>query len=338
MMGRLALLVVLLVGVPSWAQAITPPPPPPPQAAPAPADPGGIKLSEQQEAKTKRHSKFSAGPGGPLLIFTEVITGFIVGGLVGSTYNTGVGQAATSGTYFGLLAGGLVMGGAAAAYQYAVPVGRSTSGIVALGAGVGALAAFGFGLAAKLDVTSVKTLHWLLLIGSQLGVAAPLLATLGIEDLSVSDAGVIGMCTLYATALTALALAVIPTPPGWPILVAPAVGYGLGGIAAMLTEVQPGRVLKLTALPLGVGLILFYLGSLSSSLQLAAATSLIGIGVTFGLTYIFTAEDPAAPGPAIAPTPATSGGSATITPIPVIIPGTIRNPEVAIGPGVAIGF
>jgi hypothetical protein len=314
-------IVVALLLVVSAARAQTPPPPPSSPEKP------GVTLSEQQVVK-KRHSAFSAGPGGPLLIFTETVTGLVLGGAIGGSYvqSGEVGR----GVYFGVLTGGLVLGGLASIYQYLVPVGLTTAMLSALGTVVGTLAAQGiyFG-------PFSPTAAWALALGSQVGAAAPLIATLGVDDVSAGDASVAGSATIYASALMFLGLLLINRNVTIePMLIAPAVGMGAGGLLAAFTEADAGRVLTLTAVPLGVGFVLFYVGGLAGDIQLAAATSLTGIGIAFALTYLLSS------GPGAAATPPRRAARARdrISPTAVVVPVGLGRRQVAVGPGLRGSF
>lgn len=311
----------------------SPPPPPPalvPEEAPAPAKATGVTLSEQKAAKAQRYSRFSAGPGGPLFIFSEVVAGLVTGGMIGRGDILGD---ARQHIYFGALAGGLLLGGAATAYQYSVPVGRMVAGLAALGGFVGALA--GAGIATAAEMSSFFGVAWLVAAMTQVGFAVPLIATFGHEDISGEDLGLIGMTTLYAFVVTMLGLAIAQGGPGWLPLVSPAAGTLIGGLLATQVEMKPGRTLRLTALPLGIGLVLWFLGATTGNPQLASATALIGIGVTFGLTLLFTAEGPA---PAASAKPARSRQEIALIPLPVVMAAGRKNQGVAAGPGLAVVF
>jgi hypothetical protein len=283
----------------------------------------GVTITQQHEAKT-RHSRFSAGPGGPLLVLTEVVSGMVIGGIVGGSY---AAEGETNrGAYLGLLTGGVLLGGLASVYQYAIPVGQTTAAVATLGAAVGALAGGGIWLASGGDTLS--GLYWMLGLGSQLGVILPLMAMLGHDDLSGGDAMVIGSATAYASTLTLLTMLLVyrfdGTFPGAPLMLAPAVGMAAGGLLASLVDMDSRRVVKLTAIPLGVGLALWYLGTIAQDVTLQSATALAGIGISFALTWLFTAE-PLAPQ---APTVSLGGN---LMPTAVVL---ASGRDTAIGPGV----
>jgi hypothetical protein len=300
------------------------------QTAPAPTSPqtSGVTLSEQQAKK--RHSAFSAGAGGPLLIFTETITGLAMGSWIGTTYAQ-PGEPPRA-VYFGLLSGGVLLGGLASIYQYLVPVGLVTAGISALGTLVGTMAAAGIYQAA--GGTYGSGLTWVMALGSQIGAAAPLIATLGMDDISAGDASVMASGALYVAALTFLGWV---TANGFvddePMLIAPAVGMGAGALLATFTEADTGRVLTLTAVPLGVGLVLWWLGGIAEDVRLQAASALTGTALAFALTYLFTSG----PGATAAPRRAVRGVD-RLLPTAVVVPVGERGRQVAVGPGLLGSF
>src|SRR5205823_2594052 len=127
---------VAMFSLSAFAQAVGTPPPPPPPSSP-PADERGVTLASHEEAKAQRHSKYSAGVGGPLLIFGEVVSGLVLGAMLGGAYQRGTTD--NSDLYLGAVAGGFLLGTIAAMYQYQIPVGRGTAGLTFLGSIVGAL-------------------------------------------------------------------------------------------------------------------------------------------------------------------------------------------------------
>jgi hypothetical protein len=300
------------------------------QTAPAPLSPptSGVTLSEQQAKK--RHSAFSAGAGGPLLIFTETVTGLGLGGTIGATYAQ-PGEPPRA-VYFGLLSGGVLLGGLASIYQYVVPVGLITAGMSALGTVVGAMAAGGIYSAAH--GTSASTAGWLVALGSQVGAAAPLIATLGMDDISPGDASVMASGAVYAEALVLLGLLTANgTVNAEPLLIAPAAGMGAGAILATFTEADPGRVLALTAVPLGVGLVLWWLGGIAQDVRLQAASALTGTALAFALTYLFTS------GPGASTSPRRAARAVDrLLPTAVVMPTRAGGREVAVGPGLVGSF
>lgn len=314
-------------------ESLTPPPPPPATAAPAedppPPHERGVTLSGQQEQKAKRHGRFSAGPGGPLLVFTEVITGMVSGGVLGGL---AMGR---DGAYLGVLAGGVLAGGAAAAYSYFVPVSLGAAMLTPLGAVSGYLLGLGIGLSMSGD--SGTTVAIISAVLAQVGVAAVLGAAYG-RDITGTDAGLVAMGSLYATVFTALTMWTLTaarnaSPDGRAILYAPAIGMAVGAAAAMAFDVEGTRLFKIAALPLGVGLLLLYLGNLATSPIIAPATAMIGIAATLGLTILFTTPVEDAPTQAM-----TLPEGVRIMPVPTVALTGRGNRELAPGAGVLVSF
>ncbi|MDP3237194.1 MAG: hypothetical protein Q8N26_30680 [Myxococcales bacterium] len=307
--------------------AVTAPPPPPAEPEATTPTPPGPKASDRV-TKGGRFSRFSAGPGGALFAFSEAVDGLILGALAG----TGIGGGGSGGAFIGALLGGVVLGGAATALQYAHPIGVATAGTIALGLGVGALA--GFGLSTALVVSQFSISSLIALAGSQIGMLVPLIALWSTEDISGEDLALMGMTSTYAFVITALAsllfTGIDPNARVSAILFAPAFGMALGSLWALGPDLVAGRILKLTALPLGVGALTLMLGLLlaSNNLQIVSAATLITTIGTFGITYFLTADDPDAPvPPAVAVQP-------TIT----MMPSGWRNEAVAVGPALVGRF
>ena len=129
------------------AQPPPPPPPPAAQPAPPPPPPEAQGPAETPSERATRYSRFSAGSGGMLLVFTELLSGVVTGGILGSTFES------ENGDYVGAVLGGLTLGTAAAVYQYYVPVERNESLLAAGGAALGFLAGFGYGSEQGLELT-----------------------------------------------------------------------------------------------------------------------------------------------------------------------------------------
>ena len=117
-----SLLCLGLLSAPTLARAqqspVLAPPPPgyaqtePVPAAPAYTPPPSQGPSESAAMRAARYSQFSSGEGGLLLIFTELFSGAVTGGLYGHALGT------TNGAYVGGVVAGLTLGTAAAVYQY----------------------------------------------------------------------------------------------------------------------------------------------------------------------------------------------------------------------------
>jgi len=262
-----------------------------------------------------------------LFAFSEGLDGLVLGGLAG----TGIGGG--GGAFIGALLGGVVLGGAATALQYAHPIGVATAGTMALGLGVGVLA--GFGLSTALVVSSFSIASLIALAGSQIGMLVPLIALWSSEDISGEDLALIGMTSTYAFVLTALTSFLFnglsPTARIAAVLFAPAFGMALGALWALGPDLVAGRILKLTALPLGVGGLTLLLGLVlaGGNLQIVSAATLLTTVATFGLTYFLTADDPAAP-PSTTPV--------VVQPTVTMVPAGWRNEAVAVGPALVGRF
>jgi hypothetical protein len=305
--------------------ATTPPP------APPVAEEAGPKLADRT-ATPARYNRFSAGRGGALYAFSQVVDGLVLGGLAGAGWMTG-GALGGGQAFLGALAGGLLLGAAHGVVQYFHPVGLATAGTIALGTGVGALA--GFGLASAL-LTTFSAAALIALAFSQLGALVPLIALRNVQDdISGDDLSLMAMTSGYAFVVTGLTLLLFGGRVSGQVaqvalLLAPAVGMALGSIWALGPDLAGGRILKLTALPLGVGLVTFLLGAAISSgnLPLVGAATLLTTAATFGITYFVTSDE----------TPRTPGGSPVIQPSMTLAPAGWRNEGIAVGPALSGRF
>ncbi|OJT18788.1 hypothetical protein BO221_39340 [Archangium sp. Cb G35] len=319
----------------------TPPPPPPtqvqqPAPAPPPPPPPAEGPSETAAERAERYSRFSSGSGGMLLVFTELLSGAVTGGILGNTF------ASENGAYVGAVIGGLGLGTAAAVYQYYVPVERNESLLAAGGAALGFLAGFGFGSEQGLSARdrSVATL-----LTTQAGIIGVLAATALPGDVSDGDASLVGMSALYAFVLTGLVQSTVllaeegdQDPNLAPTLVAPLLGMGVGGLLAVPFELSASRVFKLTVLPMGVGAVLLLAGTALADGPAVPLSAIGGIAATFVITALVTAEEPM-------PYPPTSPGlrsqkSETFkaVPVPVLMRTGRRNESLTAGPGLLMRF
>lgn len=311
--------------------AVTAPPPPPPTEPEATPAPSSAPKASDRVTKGGRHSRFSAGPGGALFAFSEGLDGLVLGALAGTGISTG--GAGGGGAFIGALLGGVVLGGAATALQYAHPIGVASAGTMALGLGVGVLA--GFGLSTALVVSSFSIASLVALAGSQIGMLVPLIALWNTDDISGEDLALMGMTSTYAFVLTGLTSLLFsglsPTARLAAVLFAPAFGMALGALWALGPDLAAGRILKLTALPLGVGALTLLLGVAlaAGNLQIVAAATMLTTVATFGLTYFLTADDPAAPA---------STTPVAVQPTVTMVPAGWRNEAVAVGPALVGRF
>jgi hypothetical protein len=312
-----------------------PPLPPPPPTAPAPEPATGP--AEPAGERAVRYSRFSAGPGGPLLAFTEVISGLVSGGVLGDTYDDerGSDRGRGSSAYTGAMIGGLTLGTIATLYQYFVPVERNESFLVSGAAATGFIA--GLALAASSDM-SPRGRVLLSFATTQAGVASVLALTYGGGDVSTGDAALVGMTALYAFTLTGLTQILVDRSSGGdtsyvPTFVAPAVGMALGGLLAIPLELDASRVVKLTLLPIGVGLTMFWLGATLADGATVPLTAMAGIVTSFALTLLLT-SDPGVP----TEKDGLRRAGLQAVPVPVVMAAGRDNSSLAAGPGLLMRF
>ncbi len=316
-----------------------PPPPPPPAVQPAPPPPPPPEAQgpvETASERATRYSRFSSGAGGMLLVFTELLSGAVTGGILGNTFES------ENGTYVGAVLGSLTLGTAAALYQYYVPVERNESLLAAGGAALGFLAGFGYGTEQDLSGRDRAIAS---LLATQAGIIGVLAATSLPGDVSEGDASLVGMSALYAFVLTGLVQSTVllsqegdQNPNLSPALVAPLLGMGVGGLLAVPFEISASRIFKLTALPLGVGAVLLLAGTALADGPAVPLSAIGGIAATFVITALVTAEDPT-------PYPPTSPGLRSQTsetfkavPVPVLMRSGRRNESLTAGPGLLMRF
>jgi hypothetical protein len=280
---------------PTEAAPSEPPLPPPLPPSRESVPPAATGPAESAGERAVRYSRFSAGPGGPLLAFTEVISGVVSGAILGNSFDTNDNKKSNS-AYTGAVVGGLTLGTLATMYQYFVPVERNESLLVAGAATSGFVA--GLAIAASEDM-SAKSTGWLTLATTQAGILSVLALTYGGGDVSTGDAALVGMVSLYALTLTGLTQGIIDGAGSGsvnyaPTFIAPAVGMALGALLTLPLEMEPSRVVKLTLVPLGVGSSMLFLGSILAEGTTVPLTALAGIVTSFALTFLLT-SDPGIP-------------------------------------------
>ncbi len=321
--------------------AVQPPPPPPPPAEvqpalPPPPPPEAQGPVETPAERAKRYSRFSSGAGGMLLVFTELLSGAVTGGILGNTFES------ENGAYVGAVLGSLTLGTAAALYQYYVPVERNESLLAAGGAALGFLAGFGYGTEQELSGRdrAVATL-----LATQAGIIGVLAATALPGDVSEGDASLVGMSALYAFVLTGLVQStVLLSQPGdqdpdiSPALVAPLLGMGVGGLLAVPFELSASRVFKLTVLPLGVGAVLLLAGTALADGPAVPLSAIGGIAATFVITALVTAEDPTPYPPTSPGLRSQSSETFRAVPVPVLMRTGRRSESLTAGPGLLMRF
>lgn len=265
---------------------------PPPPVAPTPS-PSATKPPEPERERTVRYSRFSAGPGGPLLAFTEVMSGVVSGALIGASYDEdNPSNQRRNNAYTGAVVAGLTLGTGATLYQYYNAVERNESLLVAGAATSGFIA--GLAISAQTDMSTRGT-SWTSLATTQAGILTVLALTQGGGDVSTGDAALVGMVSLYSFALTGLTQGIIDASASggtdWAFtFLAPAVGMGLGGLLTLPLEMDSSRVVKLTLVPLGVGSIMLSLGAILADGTTVPLTALAGIVTSFALTFLLTSD------------------------------------------------
>jgi hypothetical protein len=300
---------------PDWAR-------PPPSTGPA--EPAG--------ERALRYSRFSAGPGGPTIVVTEILLGLTGGAMLGASYDT-VEQ--YNNAYTGAMMGGLLLGTAGTLYQYFLPVGRAESAL--------AVTASAAGLAGGIAVANARNLSdreraVLGFAASQAGLFATLLLTSGAGDVSGSDVGLISMTSFYAFLVTGLLEFIrdAESSRGYnyaPVLLAPAVGMAMGGLLAIPLELGAGSLLAITTIPLITSGLAIALAAPLSGNATTGRVVLTTLSATFILTALittFTYEPP----PKERPTASTL----KVAPVPVLMAAGRRNTDLAAGPGLRIQF
>jgi len=302
---------------------------PVPPASPAP--PGYQGPVESASARALRYSRFSAGAGGPLLIFTEVLSGLVTGAMVGSA------SGADNGAYVGAVLTSLTLATGAAVYQYYVPVERMEALLAAGGATTGFIA--GLGYSVEQDA-STRSRAITTLLTTQAGVIAVLAATAGAGDVSAGDAALVGMSSAYAFALTALVQASTKAANPdrnlnlTPTLLAPAIGMAVGGLLTLPLELSAERVIKLTLLPMGVGATLLLVGTALADGPAVPLTAMGGVVATFVITWLATTEPiPGAPPTRREMQPQLENN---LLPVPVVMSAGRRGESLGAGPGLLL--
>ncbi len=300
---------------PDWAR-------PPPSTGPV----------ESAGERAQRYSRFSAGPGGATVAFTEVMLGLAGGALLGASFDP---EGETTNAYTGAMIGGLALGTAGVFYQYFLPVKRGEA-ILSMSA---SLLGFMAGIAVSNgNDFSDRERAVAALVSSQAGLFAVLLLTSGGEDVSGADLGLMSMTSLYAFLVTGLIEFIrdAESSRGYnfsPVLLAPAVGLALGGLLSVPLELSAPSLLAMTTLPL-----------LTSGMSIALAAPLAGratagrvvlttLSATFMLTALVTVLTYEPPQATSAPFSAVH-----LSPMPVLIPAGRDQRSLAAGPGLFMRF
>lgn len=282
------------------------------------------------------HSRFSllsAGRGGPLFAFSQIVGGVVLGAAIGASITSSPSSPLdlSLGAYLGALTGGVGLGGLGVLLQYFQPFGLVASGAATLGLGVGALA--GLGVARLLEgfVTGLPAVlpGVLALAGAQIGALVPLALLWTAEDLDPAELALMGAASLWLTAVVALMNLSIARPISAPaLLIAPAVGMAGGGLVAALTKLSSGEVFRYTALPLGVGAATFFIsGLLGGSPQVAAIASLSMIALTVLTTGLVSFA-----------TTAVAPAQVALLPSISVLPAGRASEGLAVGPAALVRF
>jgi len=336
-MSRAGVLLLLLLGGAAQAQIIHPMGETPGDLGPtAPASKAPDVTPERPPslAGRERFSRFSAGRGGALFAFSQIVDGLVVGGLLGAGLS---GQSAAplaipQGAYLGALTGGVGLGVLGVVLQYFQPIGLVAAGATALGLAVGAMA--GLGLAAWLQpaVGSPLLPGLLALVGSQVGALVPLALLWRVDDLDPADLALMGAGALNAFALAALFNVALHRPLVAPaLLLAPAIGMAVTGLLAAVSQIPLTSVVRYGAIPLAIGLSLFYLGgAVFQAPQLAALVAMGGMVATVGVTALVSLATPDEAPPA--------ARRLTVSPFLAVVPASPRSGGLVVGPGLAAVF
>lgn len=283
-------------------------------------------------ASPKRFSSFSAGRGGPLFAFSQIVDGMVVGGMMGVGISGMTEPLALSqGAYLGAIAGGVGLGGLAVLLQYFQPIGLVAAGAATLGIAVGALAGLGTAslLSAAIPGLPLILPGLLALVGSQVGALVPLALLWSAEDLDAADLALMGAGSLHAVLLTGLFTFAVGRELSAPaMLLAPAAGMAISGLVAALTRFSAGAVLLHATPALGLGLLAFFVtAAATGSLQGGGIAGLGAMAVSVGVTALVAAATGAPPEP-----------SSTVTPSVLVLPPAPGAALGAVGPALRATF
>jgi hypothetical protein len=302
---------------PEWAQGL----PPSTGSAESPAE------------RAMRYSRFSAGPGGPAVVVTEVLLGLIGGSVLGSSYDV---DGRTNNLYTGAMVGGLTLGTAGILYQYFRPVERSE----ALFASLLSLSAMVGGIGFSNDHNLSDSARGLVALAcSQVGLFATLALTSGGMGITGSDMGLISLTSMYSVLIAGLVEFINDSEDsvrGYnfaPMLMAPAIGMALGGLLSIPLELDGVGFALISSVPImASGMALALSAPLSNNATTGKAV-LITLTSSLGLTALITALTSS-----VAPPSRQSASAPRLTPVPVVLAAGRRNTGLAVGPGVSIQF
>ncbi|WP_224240156.1 hypothetical protein [Hyalangium gracile] len=302
---------------PEWART------PPPSTGPA----------ESPGERAARYSRFSAGPGGPAVVVTEVILGLVGGSVLGSAYDT---EGKTNNFYTGAMIGGLTLGTAGILYQYFLPVERSEAlfaTLLSLSSMVG-----GIGFANSNDLSD-RDRAILSLACSQVGLFATLALTSGGQGFSGADMGLISLTAFYSSLIAGLIEFINDAENSGrgynfaPMLMAPTIGMVVGGLLSIPLELNGLGFALISSVPLMASGMAIALSAPLSGNATTGRVVLITLTSSLGLTALITALTSNVPPPQRA-----SASGPRLTPVPVVLAAGRHNTGLAVGPGMSIQF
>ncbi len=271
-----------------------------------------------------RYRSYSAGPGGFVLISTELVTGAITGGLLGAARGRD-GSVAS-----GIMLGGLSLGATAALYQYFARVESNEAWLTSIAAGAGFIT--GFGVASEQGL-SQRDRAVLTFASTQLSILSTLAITaMKPGDVSGGDTWLMGTSSLYAFIFTGLVQGSRGDSDITPTLAAPVLGLIAGALLSIPLEPHPGDMFAITALPLAAGLGMARL--LETAKEQTLYTVLL---ITMGSSFLITTAIATLTGGS-EPQALSRGSGFQAVPVPVVMPTGRGNGTLAAGPGLLMRF
>lgn len=297
-----------------------PPPPLPGYTGPALSPPERT----QRYLEPGRYRSYSAGPGGFVLICTELVSGAVTGGVLGAARDRD-GSVAS-----GIMLGGLSLGTAAALYQYFARVESNEAWLTSIAAGAGFIT--GFGVSSELGLSQGNR-AMLTLASTQLSIFSTLAITaMQPGDVSAGDTWLMGTSSLYAFIFTGLVQGARGDSDLTPTLAAPALGLIAGALLSMPLEPHPGQMFAITSIPIAAGLGMARL--LERINEQALYTVLL---ITMGGSFLITTAVTTLNG-SPEPQALSRASGLQAVPVPVLIPAGRGSGSIAAGPGLFMRF
>ncbi len=304
------------------APEATPLPPPP---LPGYAGQALLPGESARDVEPGRYRSYSAGPGGFVLICTELVSGALGGGLLGAARDRD-GSVAS-----GIMLGGLSAGTAAALYQYFARVESNEAWLASIAAGAGFITSFGIASEQGLSQLDRATLS---LVFTQLSIASTLAITaVKPGDVSGGDTWLMGTASLYSFIFTGLVQGARGDSDITPTLAAPAVGFLLGALLSIPLEPRSGQMFAIASIPIAAGLGMARLLE-SINERTLYKVLLITMGSTFLITTTFTVLS----GGESEPQALSRGSGFQAIPVPVVMPAGRGSDSLAAGPGLLMRF